>query len=165
MDNMTLKPIQTAQDVAALIPLLQRIWREVFSPLMSAGQLEYMLRTYQGADTILQDIESGTQYFFIVQDGAAIGYTAYALMPEYLFYSKIYLLSSARGKGLSSRLFTHVENVAKSAGKPKIHLHVCRLNKNAVEVYLHRGFQIVNTIDTPIGEGYFLVDYWMEKTL
>jgi hypothetical protein len=51
----------------------------------------------------------------------------------------------------------------------KVEQHTLRLNvnrfNNAQFFYQKKGFQIVETIDIPIGEGYWMEDFIMEKKL
>jgi hypothetical protein len=62
-------------------------------------------------------------------------------------------------------VFCYLEELALKNQRKKLFLHVNRFNKTAVEVYLRRGFEIVKTVDEPLGEKFFLNDYWMEKKL
>ncbi|WRS26377.1 GNAT family N-acetyltransferase [Oscillospiraceae bacterium MB08-C2-2] len=163
--KVSLKSIQTKQDVAELLPLLQKIWREVFPPIIGAEQTEYMLCHYQSPDNIMHEITDGAQYFLIEADGERVGYTAYEIRADHLFISKIYLLNSQRGKGLSSGLFDWLENEARKAGKNRLHLHVNRKNQQAIAVYQHKGFAVVDSVDHDIGNGYVMDDFYMEKPL
>lgn len=100
----------------------------------------------------------------IILDDQPVGYLAYELQDSQLFISKVYLLSSCRGQGLSRQVFKRLENTAKQFGKHQLHLHVNRYNVRAVAVYQHYGFEIVKTVDTPLGD-FMLNDYWMTKRL
>jgi GNAT superfamily N-acetyltransferase len=130
-----------------------------------------MLAHYQGRDAIAGEMARGVRYFLIDcghdcgHEGRAVGYFAYALEEDRLFISKIYLKKEYRGLGLSSKVFRHLEDLGRDNQKKKLFLHVNRLNTLAVEVYLHRGFEIVKSVDEALGEKFFLNDYWMEKKL
>ena len=82
-----------------------------------------------------------------------------------MLISKVYLKKDRRGRGLSSNVFSYFEEVARNERKEKLLLHVNRNNTQAVEVYLHRGFTIAKTVDQPLGDKFFLNDYWMEKKI
>lgn len=163
--KIELKPIQTKQDIAKLSPLLETIWREVFPSIIGLEQTEYMLLHYQSPEDIHREITDGAQYFFIEKDGQSIGYLAFDIREDYLFISKIYLLNSERGKGISSQLFDWLENQARSAGKNRLHLHVNRENSQAIAVYQHKGFSVVQTAIGDIGGGFVMDDFYMEKVL
>jgi ribosomal protein S18 acetylase RimI-like enzyme len=107
----------------------------------------------------------GVRYFLIGHGGRSVGYFAYSLEEDRLFISKIYLKKECRGLGLSSPVFCHLENLAREHQRGRLFLHVNRGNTQAVEVYLHRGFKIVKSVDEKLGEKFFFNDYWMEKKL
>jgi len=160
---MKLNQIKTEQEIDRLATLIQEIWPEVFIPIIGKDQVDYMLVHYQGKDVITSEIEQGVSYFFIEENDQPIGYLAYSLEEDHLLISKVYLKKEFRGLGLSSALFSFFEEAARNNNKEKLHLHVNRNNKLAVEVYLHKGFEIVKTVDQPLGDRFFLNDYWMEK--
>ncbi|MGX7012790.1 GNAT family N-acetyltransferase [Vagococcus silagei] len=154
--------VKTATEVEELFIVLERIWREVFTPIIGANQVEYMMENYQSPQNIRQEIEDGAHYFLLTLDGKPIGYTAYEINDEQVYISKIYLGSESRGKGLSSEVFNWYEEIGK--GK-KLHLNVNQGNKLAISVYEHRGFERVGERYVDIGEGYIMDDYIYEKDL
>jgi len=160
---MKLNQIKTEQEIDRLAILIQEIWPEVFIPIIGKEQVDYMLVHYQGKDVITSEIEHGVSYFFIEENDQPIGYLAYSPEEDHLLISKVYLKKEFRGLGLSSALFSFFEEAARNNNKEKLQLHVNRNNKLAVEVYLHKGFEIVKTVDQPLGDRFFLNDYWMEK--
>jgi GNAT superfamily N-acetyltransferase len=162
---MEFKEIKDAAGIDALVELIGEIWPEVFVPLIGKEQVDYMLVHYQGKEVITGEIEQGLRYFLVEKDGGRIGYFAYRLEDDRLFISKVYLKKPYRGRGLASEIFAYFEGHARENQKKKLFLHVNRFNRNAVDVYLHRGFEIVKIADEPLGEKYFLNDYWMEKKL
>ena len=161
---MKFKQVNTEKDRDTLSVLIHEIWPEVFIPIIGKAQVDYMLVHYQGKDIIASEIEKGKQYFFIEHDNAPVGYFAYTLEKERLYISKVYLKKECRGKGLSSKVFDHFEETARSNGKTKLFLRVNRNNKQAIDVYLHRGYVITQTIDEPLGD-FVLEDYAMELNL
>jgi ribosomal protein S18 acetylase RimI-like enzyme len=162
---MEFSEIKTADEIDRLICLIREIWPEVFIPIIGKEQVDYMLVHYQGKDVITAEIEKGARYFFIRDSSREIGYFAYSLEEDHLAVSKVYLKKEFRGLGLSSAVFSYFEEIARNEKKEKILLHVNRNNERAVQVYLHRGFEIVKTVDIPLGDRFFLNDYWMEKKI
>jgi len=161
---MNFKQIKTPAEIECLVGLIQEIWPEVFIPIIGKEQVDYMLVHYQGKDVIAAEIERGVRYFFIEDGERPIGYFAYSLEADYLAISKVYLKKEFRGQGLSSGVFAHFEEVAHNEKKGKLSLRVNRGNKQAIEVYLHRGFEIVKSVDQPL-TSFFLNDYVMEKKI
>ena len=158
------KKVETTETMAILSDLILVIWPEVFTPVIGATQVAYMLDTYQSIDQIKTEINDGVQYELILLNDQPIGYLAYAFEESQLFISKLYFLASSRGQGLSRQVFERFERIAKSHGKNQLHLHVNRDNTHALTIYQHYGFEIVQVVDTPFGE-YLLNDYWMTKKL
>jgi GNAT superfamily N-acetyltransferase len=154
--------IKTPADIERLVELIQEIWPEVFIPIIGKEQVDYMLVHYQGKDVIAAEIERGVRYFFIEDGERPVGYFAYSLEEDHLAISKVYLKKESRGRGLSSGVFAHFEEVARNEKKGKLSLRVNRGNKQAIEVYLHRGFEIAKSVDQPL-DRFFLNDYVMEK--
>jgi GNAT superfamily N-acetyltransferase len=157
--------VETDADIAALLPLLQAIWREVFYPVIGEAQTEYMLLHYQSPECIRREIAGGAQYFTVLLGKKPVGYLAYEIREEHLFVSKLYLAAPARGIGLSSQLFALLEKAARQGGRSRLHLHVNRGNEKAIAVYRHKGFQVVGTAVADIGGGFAMDDYYMEKEL
>jgi len=161
-----LKAITTKEAVAELLPLVETIWREVFPPIIEEAQIEYMLQNYQSQDNIWGEINNGVQYYFITEENTRyVGYLAFELREECLFISKIYLIQTARGKGLSSEIFDWLEETALNHGKDRLQLRVNRSNTRAIEVYLHKGFVITHSGISDIGGGFVMDDYYFEKVL
>ncbi|CCK20407.1 hypothetical protein BN193_09340 [Lactococcus raffinolactis 4877] len=46
------KKVETTETMATLSDLIQVIWSEVFTPVLGATQVDYMLDTYQSIDQI-----------------------------------------------------------------------------------------------------------------
>ncbi|MDR0922402.1 MAG: GNAT family N-acetyltransferase [Lactobacillales bacterium] len=163
--TVTLKKIKTEKEINELFQLVKIIWPEVFTSIIGKEQVDYMLKHYQSVEGIKQEIEQGVAYFLVQLQGKSIGYVAYEVQEDKLFISKLYLLASQRGKGLSRELFDWLEEIARVAKKEKFHLHVNRYNEKAIAVYQHLGFEIVEQVDSVLGEEFLLEDYYMEKTL
>jgi len=161
---MEFKEIKTATEIERLVGLIQEIWPEVFIPIIGKEQVAYMLVHYQGKDVITAEIERGVRYFFVEDGERPVGYFAYSLETDHLAISKVYLKKEFRGQGLSSKVFAHFEKIAHNEKKRMLSLRVNRGNKQAIEVYLHRGFEIVKSVDQPL-DRFFLNDYVMEKKI
>lgn len=157
--------IETKEEVEELYHVIQRIWPEVFTPIIGAEQVAYMLRTYQSPENIFSEISNGANYFLLKAEGEPIGYTAYEVQEEVIYLSKIYLQDSVRGKGYSSEVFDWYEEVARKNHKKRLRLRVNQENKRAIEVYIHRQFVNKGVLISPIGEGFEMTDYVFEKEI
>ena len=157
--------IETKEEVEKLYQVIKQIWPEVFTPIIGADQVDYMLRTYQSPGNIFSEITNGANYYLLKSEGEAIGYTAYEVQEEAIYLSKIYLKDSVRGKGYSSELFDWYEEVARANHKKRLRLRVNQENKRAIDVYVHKQFINKGVLISPIGEGFEMTDYVFEKEI
>lgn len=159
-------PINNEAQIDLVEKLATEIWTEHYVPIIGIDQVEYMLDNFQSAEAISHQINhEGYEYFFIEDEGNPVGYTAIQPNENALYLSKLYVKSSARGKGLGKTAMQFVEKLARDKGLPKITLNVNRNNTNSIKAYEKMGFVKSGTVNIDIGECYAMCDYVMEKTL
>ncbi len=150
--------------IAAVSNLAGEIWREYYSKLISAEQIEYMLTKYQSAEAITEAIETDSyEYYLIRAGGRTVGYTGIRPGEGRLCLSKIYILASERGKGYGSTVLRLHEDICRERGLSSIWLTVNRGNEAGVAAYSKNGFKVARTEVTDIGNGFVMDDYIMEK--
>ncbi len=154
--------ITTKEQLDDFYPVLVKIWKEVFTPVIGSNQAEYMLENYQNKDLIMQEIAEGVNYYALLIDGVYVGYIAYEVRKDYLYLSKIYIASEYRNQGFMREVFDWFDELGHKYGL-KQHLCVNQGNTQAIRVYQHLGFQLLKEKITDIGEGYQMVDYVFEK--
>lgn len=159
---METQKITTKEQLDDFYPVLEEIWREVFTPVVGSTQVEYMLANYQSKELIMQEIEAGVHYYALILDNQYIGYIAYQLRSDYLYLSKIYIAANYRNQGLMRDVFNWFDELAEKY-QLKQHLRVNQGNTQAIRVYQHLGFHLVEEKITDIGSGYKMVDYVFEK--
>jgi GNAT superfamily N-acetyltransferase len=159
----SLKPVLSDKDIKGTVALAAIIWKEHFTPLIGAAQVEYMLDKFQSEKAIKQQIENGYLYFALTLGEKQIGYTGLRLDTDCLFLSKLYIQKEYRGKGFSRLMIAEAEKIAKQNGKPIIRLTCNRHNAGSLAVYKKAGFQIVREEKTDIGNGFVMDDYIFEK--
>ena len=164
MTAITVKAIKTSQEIDHLYELIKIIWPEVFTTLLGEAHVAYMLDNYQSPEKIKSEIDAGVVYYFVEAEEEIVGYLAYDLKADHMYISKLYLLNSVRGKGLSRSMLDWLEHTALDNHKDKLMLNVNRFNARAISVYKHMGFESMAEIDTPFGD-FMLTDYRMEKQL
>jgi ribosomal protein S18 acetylase RimI-like enzyme len=165
---MTLEilPAQGASDLRAIEVLADEIWREHYTPLIGAAQVEYMLAKFQSAAAMEAQIQEGYEYFVVRRDGHILGYLAVQAQPgeRLLFISKFYVHKSARGSGTGRACMEFIEGLARQRGLDRLWLTVNKANP-AVKAYERLGFSIARPLVTDIGGGFVMNDYRMEKAL
>ncbi len=158
-------PALDAGSVCRIEKLAREIWREYYISIIGEAQVEYMLERFQSVPALNSQIRNGFLYYLLKIDGKFSGY--FAVLPEKhkerLFLSKIYLLSSARGKGYGRKTLEFIETLA-GPGLNRISLTVNKGNNGAIKAYLKCGFTISGKQVTDIGGGFVMDDYFMEKS-
>ena len=91
------------------------------------------------------------------------------------FISKIYLRAeerghgfasqTIRGEGLCSATVRFYERLARERGLDALYLTVNKRNEMAIRAYKAKGFEVIDAVETDIGDGYIMDDYIMEKKL
>ena len=90
-----------------------------------------------------------TDYMILLakQDNFIIGKAHIRWQEEGVLLSDIAILPAYQRKGFGSELLSHCINQALSMGKNKLGLDVEASNRNALNLYLRHGFNIINTYD------------------
>ncbi|MDE6092332.1 MAG: GNAT family N-acetyltransferase [Ruminococcus sp.] len=159
--------VETSEKLSEIAVLADEIWHEFFPVILSDSQIDYMVEKFQSYDAMKEQTESqGYSYFAVNEDDVLCGYIA--VKPEKdnrLFLSKLYLKRDMRGKGIASEMFRRVFCEAEKAGKTSVYLTVNKYNDHAVSVYRKKGFEIIDSVVTDIGNGFVMDDYIMEDKL
>ena len=163
--NIRMVSVLSAQQVETLAALASKIWHEHYTPLLGAEQVDYMVEKFQSESAISKQIAEGTAYVLAVDRGEPVGFCAYHPENERMFLSKIYLRKDARGKGIARQFLNLVEQQAAKLGLPAVYLTVNKENSGSIAVYKAMGFRIIDAVKTPIGGGFFMDDYVMQKDL
>ena len=158
-------PAATRADFRDLARLADTIWREHYTPIIGAAQVDYMLGHFQSADAIAGQVKGGMHYFLIRLGDLDVGYLAFEVQGNALFLSKIYLLKSHRGQGLGKAAMAFVSRKAREMGCAHISLTVNKHNHRSIEAYTKMGFRKTGPVVTDIGGGFVMDDYRMEKAV
>lgn len=141
------------------------IWNEYFTPIIGKAQVDYMLDKFQSKKAITKQMEKGFEYYLIKDDEECIGYLGVLPEEEKLFLSKIYIISTERGKGYGRQAIEFLEKVAIEKGSRSISLTVNKNNLGAIEMYKKLGFENKGGVVQDIGNGFIMDDYKMKKVL
>ena len=164
--NMMIREYREKSELEELVVVIREIWREFYTQLIGAAQVEYMLDKFQSVDAITRQIaEEEYHYYGVICDGELAGY--YAVKPlddDRVFLSKFYLAAKFRGRGLGRQMLQHLIDAAHAVGAKSVWLTVNKYN-STVEIYRQLGFEITKEIVTDIGNGFVMDDYMMEKKI
>lgn len=160
---MLIEKVTEENQVMIITGLARVIWNEHFTPIIGKAQVDYMLDKFQSKKAITEQIENGFMYFLIKENGDDIGYIGVFTEMDRLFLSKLYIVSTERGRGSGSKAVAFLEKLAVELGAKKISLTVNRYNLATIEVYKRLGFNITESMVQDIGDGFVMDDYRMEK--
>lgn len=145
--------------------LASAIVKDHYDPIIGAEQNNYMIRKFQSPEAIKEQITQGYEYYFICKDGKRAGFFGYYPRDGKTYLSKLYVKKDHRGQHLGKDSMQFIADKTKQAGRNIIFLNVNRYNEGSIAAYEKLGFVKVSVEDNPIGNGYYMNDYVMEKQL
>lgn len=137
----------------------------VYDPIVPPDQTVFFLETYQSVEAIQKQIQGSYEYYLLQANEVAEGYLGLDFQADSMRISKIYLLPSARGKGLGKLGMEWADKRAKEMNISRIDLMVNRGNTHSIEFYKKQGFQIVESLTTEFKDGFHVLDYRLEKRI
>ncbi|KGJ99213.1 GNAT family N-acetyltransferase [Thalassotalea sp. ND16A] len=158
--------VSCRQDIDQVVDIARIIWTEHYTPIIGIEQVEYMLSNFQSAETITEQISTGSyQYYLIKNSSEVVGYIGLQLKAEEVFLSKIYVLTSQRGTGIGKLSMQFIKALATKYNLPKISLTVNKYNSDSIAAYYKFGFIKTAEVCTDIGQGYVMDDIVMVLTV
>lgn len=156
------------EDVAKIQEIAHITWPITYGEILSTGQLEYMLDLIYSDEALTKQIQNKEQLFYLISDSKSVigfigiehNYKNEAITKIH----KIYLLPETQGKGFGKIVFEEIEKMASENHSKDLLLNVNRFN-TALNFYKKLGFEIKETVDIEIGNGYLMEDYVMGKQI
>ena len=162
---MFIEKVSGNNQIETIERLACEIWNEHFTPIIGKSQVGYMLEKFQSKKAITEQIENGFLYFLIKNSNQHIGYIGVLPEESQLFLSKLYIITSERGKGYGRKAIEYLETLAIEKDVKKISLTVNRNNSGTVEMYKKLGFVNLGSSVKDIGNGFVMDDYEMVKKI
>ena len=187
--ELRIERVETDEDIATAARVAGEIWHDYWPPIIGPAQTDYMVSTMQSLEAIEHDIREKGYRYYLLRDGsgAIVGYTA-ALVEDFtddpdnprawahghaiadrtlcrLFISKIYLYAAERGKHYASRMIEFYEQLCRDERLDAMYLTVNIHNELGIRAYLGRGFEVIEDVAAPIGEGFIMDDHIMAKVV
>lgn len=164
--NTTFHKVKEQEEIGIIAELGTKIWHEHYSSILESDQIDYMVDKFQSANAVVNQIEEQGYEYYLIKDGdSTVGYIGLVMEPERIFLSKLYIAKEARGKGLASKAFVFLTDMATSNRKQAIWLTVNRYNSGSIAVYEKKGFIKVREQVSDIGNGYVMDDFVMEMAV
>ncbi len=169
MNIPTIQPA-TSADFPSITAIAHATWPSTFGAILSEQQIGFMLQQMYSPASLAEQVEKGHRFLLLTENAPPanhpLAYISYELdyLPNVTKIHKLYALPAYQGKGYGRLLIEQVASLAKAAQQQQLRLDVNYKNP-AIGFYQHLGFQIIARQDTPIGQGFLMEDYVMEKPL
>ncbi len=163
----------TESDIPELGKLAHRIWHAHYPSIITVAQIDYMLGKSYSPEALKRQLMQ-QQFLLAFIRNEMIGFVSTGnlsdvehealrgLKPGH-FLHKFYIAPELHGKGVGKALFK--ELLMRSPQIKYLRLQVARVNVNSWNFYKKLGFTIEREFDFPIGDGYEMKDYVMEKSI
>jgi GNAT superfamily N-acetyltransferase len=153
------------EDINTIGYLAQQIWPVTYGEILSADQMEYMLKLIYSPAALKDQMDIHHQFLIAELNETPVGFASYSAIEKDVYkLHKLYVLPELHGKGLGKAILDFVSEEAVSKGARTLRLNMNRHNK-ARKFYEKYGFSITKEEDVDIGNNYFMNDYVMEKRL
>ncbi|WP_406843235.1 GNAT family N-acetyltransferase [Flavobacterium soyae] len=153
-------------DIKTIQKITNITWPITYGKILSQTQLDYMLGLFYSEEALTKQIENKEQLFYLISDSEStigfIGIEHNYKNEAITKIHKIYLLPETQGKGYGKIVFESIEKLALENNSTALLLNVNRFN-TALNFYKKLGFEIKETVDIEIGNGYLMEDYVMGK--
>ncbi|MBP3670704.1 MAG: GNAT family N-acetyltransferase [Bacteroidaceae bacterium] len=161
----------TINDVSLIRSLADGVWQATYASILSPEQIEYMFEMMYSHENLTMQMRDKHHHFIIImRDEEPCAYISIEPLGEGRYnFQKIYARLEVHGLGVGRYMIEQGVEWVKECERGHnndivIELFVNRANP-AVGFYRHMGFEIVNTRDHDIGNGFFMNDYIMERTV
>lgn len=154
-------------DIPLIADLAERTWPQTYGDYLGEEQIRYMLDKMYNKGELLGQMRKGHIFLIATEGSQDVGFAGFSLInPEEYAYKlhKLYVLPEMHGKGVGKILINEVVDIVRQNDGRTLELNVNRNNK-AKDFYERAGFKIKETVNLEIGNGFYMNDYVMEKTL
>lgn len=157
------------EDITSVFQILQTVFRPTYGTILSEEQICWMLNNIFSEEALLkQQQQENFRFILLVVQQQVAGFAAIELNFEerdrICKLHKLYLKLSFQGNGWGKLLMKQAIQTAGKCHQASLLLNVNRFNKARL-FYEKYGFQIVDEVDIPLENGYFMNDYVMQKAI
>jgi len=151
-------------DLTMVEQLAREIWPVAYEGIVAPEALNYMLDLFYNNTALRDQMQQQNHTFLMAElDGKPVGFAAFSTIgPRISKLQKLYVHQNTQGKGVGKELIDFIISHLQSQSVHTLRLNVNRQNK-ARFFYEKLGFVVLKEEDVDIGNGFFMVDYVMEK--
>lgn len=153
------------KDVPELSAFASAIVKEHYDPIIGSQQNDYMINMFQSPSAISSHLLDGQRYYIMQKDGQNAGFTAFYPKGRKMYIAKLYVHKNFRGQQIAKNTLAFIESQAAEEGLSAVFLNVNKYNFGSISAYEKMGFAKIRDEKNPIGNGYFMDDYVMEKKI
>ena len=149
-------------DAAILSALAKEIYKEHYLHLWDTGGAEWYMETYAYAQHIIEKelANEDNEYILAVENGRYVGYLKLVLNAQLANYERlnaleverVYLRTTAIGKGLGKKLLQYALEKARELNKEIIFLKAMDTSTEAIGFYKKAGYLICGSMQLPLPE-------------
>jgi GNAT superfamily N-acetyltransferase len=143
--------------------MAHEIWPICFKDMISQEQIKYMLEWMYNLNQLEENFVKGHIFIVLREQEENIGFASFEIRNEksYIRLHKLYVNPKQHHKGSGRKLLEYIYSLGREYKLNALDLFVNRTNP-AVNFYQKIGYEIVESIDLDIGNGYFMNDYRMK---
>jgi diamine N-acetyltransferase len=167
VDAVRISPV-TQADLGPVTQLARDIWYLHFPGIITVSQIDYMLAQRYQPGVIAAQIASGEAWWDKLEVNSQLaGFASYEPGSDLLSMKldKLYVHQRVMRRGLGAALLDHVEEQSRSRGYRSLYLQVNKGNAASVTFYRRTGFTVKDSVRVAIGNGFFMDDFVMSKSL
>jgi len=156
----------TINDIKTIRELTFKSWPQTYASILTQPQIEYMLEMMYSETELTKQIQQENHSFIIAQENSkSLGFASFSEIAQGIWkLHKIYILPEMQGRGIGRFIIQYIIQEIIPKGAMALQLNVNRQNP-AKSFYEKMDFKIIREEDIPIGNGYFMNDFIMEKQL
>ena len=165
---MTIRNAAVA-DFSVIRQIAYDTWPISYGSIISQPQIEYMLDLIYNIESLKNQANNFNHQFILALNNfnIPVAFASFSVneknTTQYRLH-KLYVLPDYHRKGIGKIMLNHIISESSMNNIDSIQLNVNRYN-NALQFYLRNNFKIIREEDIDIGNGFFMNDYVMEKTV
>lgn len=142
-------------------------WPVSYRKMISKEQIAYMLKMMYSEESLREQFAQGIRFIICHFEDKPVGFAGAGPKEnttEIWRLEKLYVLPDMQSRGIGKLLLEEVIKMASTAKARILELNVNR-NNPALQFYQKAGFNIHETLDLPIGGGFFMNDHILRKLI
>ena len=151
-------------DLAHIAKMAKEIWNAHYVSMVGQEQVDYMLGKFYNHESLLGQMNEKKHHFYLIeQQKETIGFLSVSSEnnSDY-FLHKFYIYNDKSSTGAGTETLSQL---IKLINPKTLTLTVNRKNFKSINFYFKNGFKINSVEDFDIGNGYFMTDFVMQKTV